>query len=44
MHTISPARLKPGITLDDLPSTPAGGSTPDAARVVRGRALIFWDA
>ena len=43
MHTISPARLKPGITLDDLPGTPAGGSTPDAARVVRGRALIFWD-
>ena len=44
MHTISPARLKPGITLDDLPGTPAGGSAPDAARVVRGRALIFWDA
>src|ERR671910_431000 len=43
MHTISPARLKPGITLDDLPGTPAGGTTPEAVSVVRGRALIFWD-
>src|SRR5215203_2891442 len=43
MHTIRPARLKPGTTLDDLPGTPADGSTPDAVPVVRGRALIFWD-
>src|SRR5829696_9997154 len=43
MHMISPARLKPGITLDDLPGTPTGGTTPEAASVVRGRALIFWD-
>src|SRR5687767_12634434 len=43
MHTSSPARLKPGITLDDLPGTPTAGITPEAASVVRGRALIFWD-
>jgi 3-isopropylmalate/(R)-2-methylmalate dehydratase large subunit len=43
MHTIAPARLKPGITADRLPPPPpladvAGGRAP-----VRGRALIFWD-
>src|SRR5918993_2633851 len=43
MHTISPARLKPGITLDDLPGTPTAGTTPEAVSVVRGCALIFWD-
>src|ERR671913_1944973 len=43
MHTISPARLKPGITLDDLPGAPTGGTTAEAASAVRGRALIFWD-
>jgi 3-isopropylmalate/(R)-2-methylmalate dehydratase large subunit len=43
MHTISPARMKPGITPDDLPGTSTGGTTPEAAPVVRGRALIFWD-
>jgi 3-isopropylmalate/(R)-2-methylmalate dehydratase large subunit len=43
MHTISPTRLKPGITLDDLPGTPTAGTTPEAGSVVRGRALIFWD-
>jgi len=47
MHTLQPARLKPGVTLDSLP-----GPRPDdlaAAgavahpHLVRGRALIFWD-
>jgi 3-isopropylmalate/(R)-2-methylmalate dehydratase large subunit len=43
MHTIAPARLKPGMTADRLPAPPpladvAGGRAP-----VRGRALIFWD-
>ena len=44
MHLIAPARLKPGVTLDDLPAPrsadEAGGAAP---RVVTGRALIFWD-
>src|SRR5918995_1290556 len=43
MHTIIPARLKAGVRLDDLPGSPTPGSTPDAGRVIRGRALIFWD-
>src|SRR5687767_2794099 len=43
MHTIIPARLKPGVSLDDLPRSPTGESTPGARSVVRGRALIFWD-
>src|SRR5215472_6380706 len=44
MHEIRAARLKPGVSLDTLPglrpSDQAGGGP---ARVVRGRALIFWD-
>jgi len=43
MHTILPARLNPGITLDDLPAAAADGSQSDTHKIVRGRALIFWD-
>jgi 3-isopropylmalate/(R)-2-methylmalate dehydratase large subunit len=43
MHSIVPARLKPGVTPNDLPDAPEAGRTSDAGRVVRGRALIFWD-
>jgi 3-isopropylmalate/(R)-2-methylmalate dehydratase large subunit len=43
MHTIIPAQLKPGITLDDLPHAD-GAETRSADRLVRGRALILWDA
>ena len=44
MHTLKPARLKPGVTIETLPTprltdTAATG----AARVIRGAALIFWD-
>jgi 3-isopropylmalate/(R)-2-methylmalate dehydratase large subunit len=44
-HRIQPARLKPGVTLDEIPGprpsdTPSSGA---AARTIRGRALIFWD-
>src|SRR5215510_10073721 len=54
MHTLQPARLKPGVTLDRLPA-PAPAAAPAAtaptggpasggyAGVVRGKALIFWD-
>ena len=44
MHTIEPARLLPGASLDRLPA--ASGPAPDGAsgeHVIRGRALIFWD-
>ena len=43
MHTITPARLRPGITLDDLPVAQPAGSVSGAEPIVRGRALIFWD-
>ncbi|HEV2104632.1 MAG TPA: aconitase family protein [Candidatus Eisenbacteria bacterium] len=44
MHAIQPARLKPGVTPERLPG-PAPGAAPAAGgpRLVRGRALIFWD-
>ena len=44
MQPIQPARLKPGVTPDRLPG-PAPGAAPAAGgpRLVRGRALIFWD-
>src|SRR5262245_28017329 len=45
MHTIQPARLRPGVTLESLPAPPAeaGGIAASATRAIRGRALIFWD-
>src|SRR5690348_17161946 len=42
MHTIRPPRLKKGAVPEDLP-TPAGASTGPAGRLIRGKALIFWD-
>ncbi|OGF14568.1 MAG: hypothetical protein A2W00_07520 [Candidatus Eisenbacteria bacterium RBG_16_71_46] len=45
MHAIQPARLKPGVTPDAL-APPRPGDAPahdPAARLVGGRALIFWD-
>src|SRR5919112_5717426 len=42
MHTIEPARLKPGASVQDAPPADAahvGGST----ELIRGKALIFWD-
>uniref|UniRef100_A0A832I493 Aconitase/3-isopropylmalate dehydratase large subunit alpha/beta/alpha domain-containing protein n=1 Tax=Eiseniibacteriota bacterium TaxID=2212470 RepID=A0A832I493_UNCEI len=46
MHSLEPARLKPGVTLDSLagPRPSDAVAAPGAgARLVRGRALIFWD-
>lgn len=45
---IAPARLKPGVTLDALPApTPQAAAAevgaPARSRLIRGRALIFWD-
>src|SRR6266536_3214516 len=42
MHTITPASLKPGVTLQDLPHGEAA-DTHTTHRLVRGRALILWD-
>ena len=42
--SIPRARLLPGVTLDDLPTTlPASSAASAGERLVRGRALIFWD-
>src|SRR5262245_52173333 len=42
MHTIQPARLKPGVSMDAIRPPAAAGRRADAP-VVRGTALIFWD-
>jgi 3-isopropylmalate/(R)-2-methylmalate dehydratase large subunit len=41
MHTIQPARLKEGVTLETVkePAAATGGSR----ALIRGKALIFWD-
>ena len=41
MHIIRRAELRPGVTLTDLPTT-LSDRAPEM-RLVRGRALIFWD-
>jgi 3-isopropylmalate/(R)-2-methylmalate dehydratase large subunit len=48
LHTIAPARLRPGVRADAIPgprasdlAATAPGSSP---RVISGKALIFWDA
>ncbi len=44
MHRIESARLKPGVTLDDIPQPAAATQAADEPRpLVQGRALIFWD-
>jgi 3-isopropylmalate/(R)-2-methylmalate dehydratase large subunit len=43
MPPIEPARLKPGVTLDQLPTPPPVDGDAAAAPLVRGRALIIWD-
>ena len=45
MHTLQPARLKPGVTLEDLPGPhPSEAASPGSAgRKIRGKALVFWD-
>ncbi len=44
MQRIVPVRLKPGVTPDVLPEgEPAAAPDASASRLVRGRALIFWD-
>ncbi len=43
MHAIEPARLKDGIGIRDLPPDSPAIDSFDGKRVIRGRALIFWD-
>jgi 3-isopropylmalate/(R)-2-methylmalate dehydratase large subunit len=43
MHTIHPARLKPGVTSDSIPEPPSSAERAASSAVIRGKALIFWD-
>ena len=43
MHTIQPARLKPGVTREAIASAAAAVEQATSTAVIRGRALIFWD-
>ena len=43
MHTIEPAHLKRGRTVESLPEPPAAASDAAADEPIPGRALIFWD-
>ena len=43
MHTIQPARLKPGVSLDTIPEPASSAAETASAPIIRGRALIFWD-
>src|SRR5574339_1132610 len=43
MHTIEPARLKPGATLAALPAPSSEESAAFSGQLIKGRALIFWE-
>jgi 3-isopropylmalate/(R)-2-methylmalate dehydratase large subunit len=46
MHTIQPARLRPGTAPTQIPdhaAHTAGGGDAHADHLIRGKALIFWD-
>ena len=43
MHTIQPARLRPGTALQDVPDHSRDAAEARDDRLIRGRALIFWD-
>src|SRR6476660_6658605 len=43
MHTIQPARLEPGVTLDSIAAPHSLASDATSTAVLRGTALIFWD-
>ena len=43
MHTIQPARLRPGTAPGDVPDHSRDAAAAHDDRLIRGRALIFWD-
>ena len=44
MHTLQPARFKPGVTAASLPPAVATSDAYTGAARLRGRTLVFWDA
>jgi 3-isopropylmalate/(R)-2-methylmalate dehydratase large subunit len=43
MHTIQPAQLRPGVTLNDLPKPDTVKESPSGGSEILGRALVIWD-
>ena len=43
MHTIDPAHLKPGVTLDSIPDRASEATGGQHSNVIHGKALVFWD-
>jgi 3-isopropylmalate/(R)-2-methylmalate dehydratase large subunit len=43
MHTIDPARLKPGVTLDSIPDRARDTAGGQHSTLIHGKALVFWD-
>src|SRR6478736_4460990 len=43
MHTIRPAQLRPGLSLEDITDHSHDAAAAGDDRLIRGRALIFWD-
>src|SRR5512135_1450899 len=43
MHTIQPARLRPGVLPDEVPDHSRDAAASHDDRLIRGKALIFWD-
>src|SRR5579862_2510041 len=43
MHGIAPARLKPGVSVSQLPRPESSSDAAMSAKLITGRALIFWD-
>src|SRR3954451_15041230 len=44
MHTIQPARLRPGASLSQIPDRSADAAASNDDRLIRGTALILWDS
>jgi hypothetical protein len=43
MPHIAPARLKPGIDVEQIPEGASAAATGQSSSLITGRALIFWD-
>ena len=42
-HALRPARLKPNVTIQDIPESDSDALRESSATIIRGKALIFWD-
>jgi len=43
MHTIQPARLKPGASIERSPAAQSAADAAHSPDLIKGKALIFWD-